>query len=85
MYGAVAMIPYYLGLRRCSSFLAARTRYKAPFYLYLAAILCGAVGAGQGAGGAGAAADRVRRLPGVHLELAAAAARAAAATASSCR
>jgi len=39
MYGAVAMIPYYLGLV-LFVFLAARTRYKAPFYLYLAAIMC---------------------------------------------
>jgi 4-amino-4-deoxy-L-arabinose transferase-like glycosyltransferase len=39
MYGAVAMIPYYLGLA-LFVFLAARTRYKAPFYLYLAAIMC---------------------------------------------
>jgi 4-amino-4-deoxy-L-arabinose transferase-like glycosyltransferase len=40
MYGAVAMIPYYLGFL-LFVFLAARTRYAAPFYLYLAAILCG--------------------------------------------
>jgi 4-amino-4-deoxy-L-arabinose transferase-like glycosyltransferase len=39
MYGAVAMIPYYAGLV-LFVFLAARTRYKAPFYLYLAAIMC---------------------------------------------
>jgi len=39
MYGAVAMIPYYLGFA-LFVFLAARTRYKAPFYLYLAAIMC---------------------------------------------
>jgi len=39
MYGAVAMIPYYLGLA-LFVFLTARTRYKAPFYLYLAAIMC---------------------------------------------
>jgi 4-amino-4-deoxy-L-arabinose transferase-like glycosyltransferase len=40
MYGAVAMIPYYIGFL-LFVFLAARTRYAAPFYLYLAAILCG--------------------------------------------
>jgi 4-amino-4-deoxy-L-arabinose transferase-like glycosyltransferase len=39
MYGAIAMIPYYLGLA-LFVFLAARTRYRAPFYLYLAAIMC---------------------------------------------
>jgi 4-amino-4-deoxy-L-arabinose transferase-like glycosyltransferase len=39
MYGAVAMIPYYAGLA-LFVLLAARTRYKAPFYLYLAAIMC---------------------------------------------
>jgi len=39
MYGAVAMIPYYIGFA-LFVFLAARTRYKAPFYLYLAAIMC---------------------------------------------
>jgi 4-amino-4-deoxy-L-arabinose transferase-like glycosyltransferase len=40
MYGAVAMIPYYLGFV-AFVLLAARTRYKAPLYLYIAAILCG--------------------------------------------
>ncbi len=40
MYGAVAMIPYYLGFV-AFIVLAARTRYKAPLYLYIAAILCG--------------------------------------------
>ena len=39
MYGAVAMVPYYLGFL-VVAFLVARTRTKAPFYLYLAAILC---------------------------------------------
>jgi 4-amino-4-deoxy-L-arabinose transferase-like glycosyltransferase len=39
MYGAVAMIPYYLGFV-AFVLLAARTRYRAPLYLYLAAILC---------------------------------------------
>jgi len=33
------MIPYYVGLA-LFVFLAARTRYRAPFYLYLAAIMC---------------------------------------------
>jgi 4-amino-4-deoxy-L-arabinose transferase-like glycosyltransferase len=40
MYGAVAMIPYFLGFA-AFIVLAARTRYKAPLYLYIAAILCG--------------------------------------------
>ncbi len=71
MYGVVAMIPYIVGAA-LFVFLAARTREKAPFYLYMAAILCGLVGPGQGAGGAGAAGDRVRDLPGVHRQLAAA-------------
>ncbi|HXT99367.1 MAG TPA: glycosyltransferase family 39 protein, partial [Polyangia bacterium] len=39
MYGAVAMIPYYIGLA-LFVLLAARTRFRAPFYLYLAAIMC---------------------------------------------
>ena len=39
MYGAVAMIPYYIGFA-LFVLLAARTRYKAPFYLHLAAIMC---------------------------------------------
>ncbi|HMF44509.1 MAG TPA: glycosyltransferase family 39 protein [Polyangia bacterium] len=39
MYGAIAMIPYYLGFA-LFILLAARTRYRAPFYLYLAAIMC---------------------------------------------
>jgi 4-amino-4-deoxy-L-arabinose transferase-like glycosyltransferase len=40
MYGVVAMIPYFLGFA-AFIVLAARTRYKAPLYLYIAAILCG--------------------------------------------
>jgi 4-amino-4-deoxy-L-arabinose transferase-like glycosyltransferase len=40
MYGVVAMIPYLVGAA-LFVFLAARTRYKAPFYLYMAAIFCG--------------------------------------------
>ena len=58
MYGVVAMIPYYRGLRRCSCSWRARTRYKAPLYLYMAATLCGLAVLAQGAGGAGAAGDR---------------------------
>jgi 4-amino-4-deoxy-L-arabinose transferase-like glycosyltransferase len=52
MYGAVAMIPYYVGF---FSFLvlAARTRYKAPLYLYLAAILCGLAVLAKGLAGLG--------------------------------
>jgi 4-amino-4-deoxy-L-arabinose transferase-like glycosyltransferase len=40
MYGAVAMIPYYLGFL-AFVVLAAQTQQRAAFYLYLAAILCG--------------------------------------------
>jgi 4-amino-4-deoxy-L-arabinose transferase-like glycosyltransferase len=52
MYGAIAMIPYYLGLA-LFVFLAARTRYKAPFYLYLAAIMCGLSVLAKGLAGLG--------------------------------
>jgi 4-amino-4-deoxy-L-arabinose transferase-like glycosyltransferase len=52
MYGAVAMIPYFLGFA-LFVFLAARTRYKAPFYLYLAAILCGVSVLAKGLAGLG--------------------------------
>jgi 4-amino-4-deoxy-L-arabinose transferase-like glycosyltransferase len=52
MYGVVAMIPYYLGLVLVL-FLVARTRYKAPFYLYLAAILCGLSVLAKGLAGLG--------------------------------
>jgi len=52
MYGAVAMIPYYLGFV-AFVFLAARTRYKAPFYLYIAAILCGLAVLAKGLAGLG--------------------------------
>jgi 4-amino-4-deoxy-L-arabinose transferase-like glycosyltransferase len=52
MYGAVAMIPYYLGFV-AFIFLAARTRYKAPLYLYLAAILCGLAVLAKGLAGLG--------------------------------
>jgi 4-amino-4-deoxy-L-arabinose transferase-like glycosyltransferase len=52
MYGAVAMIPYYLGFA-AFVFLAARTRYKAPLYLYLSAILCGLAVLAKGLAGLG--------------------------------
>ena len=52
MYGAVAMIPYYLGFA-AFIFLAARTRYKAPLYLYIAAILCGLAVLAKGLAGLG--------------------------------
>jgi 4-amino-4-deoxy-L-arabinose transferase-like glycosyltransferase len=52
MYGAVAMIPYYLGFA-AFVFLAARTRYKAPLYLYIAAILCGLAILAKGLAGLG--------------------------------
>ncbi len=52
MYGAVAMIPYYLGFV-LFVFLAARTRYKAPLYLYIAAILCGLSVLAKGLAGLG--------------------------------
>ena len=52
MYGAVAMIPYYLGFA-VFVVLAARTRYKAPLYLYIAAILCGISVLAKGLAGLG--------------------------------
>ena len=52
MYGAVAMIPYYVGFA-LFVFLAARTRYKAPLYLYIAAILCGLSVLAKGLAGLG--------------------------------
>ncbi len=52
MYGAVAMIPYYLGFA-LFVLLAARTRWKAPFYLYLAAIMCGLSVLAKGLAGLG--------------------------------
>jgi 4-amino-4-deoxy-L-arabinose transferase-like glycosyltransferase len=52
MYGAVAMIPYYLGFI-AFLFLAARTRYLAPLYLYPAAILCGLAVLAKGLAGLG--------------------------------
>jgi 4-amino-4-deoxy-L-arabinose transferase-like glycosyltransferase len=52
MYGAVAMIPYYVGFA-AFVFLAARTRYKAPLYLYIAAMLCGLAVLAKGLAGLG--------------------------------
>jgi 4-amino-4-deoxy-L-arabinose transferase-like glycosyltransferase len=52
MYGAVAMIPYYVGFA-LFIWLAARTRYKAPLYLYIAAILCGLSVLAKGLAGLG--------------------------------
>jgi 4-amino-4-deoxy-L-arabinose transferase-like glycosyltransferase len=52
MYGAVAMIPYYAGFV-AFVWLAARTRYKAPLYLYLAAILCALAVLAKGLAGLG--------------------------------
>jgi len=52
MYGAIAMIPYYLGFA-LFVLLAARTRYKAPFYLYIAAIMCGLSVLAKGLAGLG--------------------------------
>jgi len=52
MYGAIAMIPYYLGFA-LFVLLAARTRWKAPFYLYLAAVMCGLAVLAKGLAGLG--------------------------------
>jgi 4-amino-4-deoxy-L-arabinose transferase-like glycosyltransferase len=52
MYGAIAMVPYYVGFA-LFLFLVARTRYKAPFYLYMAAILCGLSVLAKGLAGLG--------------------------------
>jgi 4-amino-4-deoxy-L-arabinose transferase-like glycosyltransferase len=52
MYGVVAMIPYFLGFA-LFVFLAARTRYKAPFYLYIAAMMCGLAVLAKGLAGLG--------------------------------
>jgi 4-amino-4-deoxy-L-arabinose transferase-like glycosyltransferase len=52
MYGAVAMIPYYVAFA-AFVVLAARTRYKAPLYLYIAAILCGLAVLAKGLAGLG--------------------------------
>jgi 4-amino-4-deoxy-L-arabinose transferase-like glycosyltransferase len=50
MYGAVAMLPYDLGLVACV-LLAARARARAPLYLMLAAVLCGLAVLGKGLAG----------------------------------
>ena len=52
MYGAVAMIPYYLGAL-AFLWLASRARYRAPLYLYIAAMLCGVAVLAKGFAGAG--------------------------------
>ncbi|MFL5306694.1 MAG: glycosyltransferase family 39 protein, partial [Polyangia bacterium] len=52
MYGAVPMIPYDLGFL-AFLFLAARTRRRAPFYLYLAGILCALAVLAKGLAGLG--------------------------------
>jgi 4-amino-4-deoxy-L-arabinose transferase-like glycosyltransferase len=52
MYGALAMIPYYLGFA-LFVVLSARLRYKAPLYLILAAILCGVAVLAKGLAGLG--------------------------------
>jgi 4-amino-4-deoxy-L-arabinose transferase-like glycosyltransferase len=52
MYGAIAMIPYYVGFL-AFIVLAARTRYKAPLYLYLSAILCALAVLAKGLSGLG--------------------------------
>ena len=52
MYGAVAMIPYYLGSLLFLWFCM-RARYRAPLYLYIAAMLCGVAVLAKGLAGAG--------------------------------
>lgn len=52
VYGAVAMIPYYLGTL-AFVLLAARARFKAPLYFYLAAMLCGLAVLAKGLAGLG--------------------------------
>jgi 4-amino-4-deoxy-L-arabinose transferase-like glycosyltransferase len=52
MYGAVVMIPYYVGFA-AFVWLAARTRYKAPLYLYIAAIMCALAVLAKGLAGLG--------------------------------
>ena len=73
----VAMIPYYLGFAALRVPGGAHALQGAAVPVHRRHPVRPG-GAGQGAGRAGAAADRLRRLPGVHLELAPAAARAAA-------
>lgn len=50
--GVVAMLPYVLGLA-AFLWLTARTKYKAPFYLHIAAILCGIAMLAKGLAGLG--------------------------------
>lgn len=50
--GVVAMLPYVLGLL-AFLWLTARTKYKAPFYLHIAAILCGLAMLAKGLAGLG--------------------------------
>ncbi len=52
VYGAVVMIPYYLG-GLAFVWLAARARYRAPLYLYIAAMLCGVAVLAKGMAGLG--------------------------------
>jgi 4-amino-4-deoxy-L-arabinose transferase-like glycosyltransferase len=52
MYGAVAMIPYYLG-SLVFLWFCMRARYRAPLYLYIAAMLCGVAVLAKGLAGAG--------------------------------
>jgi 4-amino-4-deoxy-L-arabinose transferase-like glycosyltransferase len=52
VYGAVPMIPYFVGFALCV-FLAARARTRAPLYLALAAILCALAVLAKGLAGLG--------------------------------
>jgi 4-amino-4-deoxy-L-arabinose transferase-like glycosyltransferase len=52
MYGAVAMVPYYLGSLLFLWFCM-RARYRAPLYMYIAAMLCGVAVLAKGLAGAG--------------------------------
>ncbi|HEY4184062.1 MAG TPA: glycosyltransferase family 39 protein [Polyangia bacterium] len=52
IYGVVFMLPYFAGFG-LFGFIASRTRYKAPLYLYLAAILCGLAVLAKGLAGLG--------------------------------
>jgi 4-amino-4-deoxy-L-arabinose transferase-like glycosyltransferase len=52
VHGIVVMLPYIVGA--CAFFyFAAQTRYKAPLYLYIAAILCGLATLAKGLAGLG--------------------------------
>ncbi len=52
LYGVVPMIPYFIGFG-AFLVLAARTRRRAPFYLYLAAIFCALAVLAKGLAGVG--------------------------------